>query len=84
MTEPLLILAVLALGFAAGRLFPALWADRLSWAIRRRAPRRCASCGAWGRTGNMRSARHRTAGWVRVCARCYAEHYTPFTPFSKE
>ena len=79
MTEPLLILAVLALGFFAGLLFPDLWKDRLGWEVQRRTPRRCAECGAWCWTSGMESARHKLAGWVRVCPRCYAEHYKPFS-----
>ena len=79
MTDPLPLLVIFAIGFVAGRMFPALWADRLLWAIKRRTPRRCPSCGVWCWTGDMEMARHKLAGWVRVCHRCYTQHYTPFS-----
>lgn len=80
-TERLLLLVAIgfALGYATGRMIPVLWATRLRWAIQDHTPRRCAECGRWCWTGDTERARHKLAGWVRVCQRCYAEHYKPFS-----
>jgi hypothetical protein len=72
------ILSAFLLGILLGRL--RLWRLRMwSYRITDRLPARCPACKTWHVRHDMIPARHRAAGWVRICQQCYDSEYTPYT-----
>ena len=77
--DPAVIIAAFLLGFLVGRIPSTSWWSSLRWEIKRRTPHRCPQCGKWQTYGHMAGARHRTAGWIRLCQDCHKDLFNPLT-----
>lgn len=49
------------------------------WKTKNLVPRRCPVCGKWYPTEKLLYAKHRTAGFVRICKSCWDDQYMPFS-----
>lgn len=71
------IVVAFCLGYLARVALSSSEFSQLRWRIASCLPRRCPSCGAWRQKRNMHPAKHKVAGWIRLCDDCYNEQYSP-------
>lgn len=73
-----IVLAFL-LGLVLGTVLQPWRLRQWQWHLNRLMPKQCPVCRTWHKTGDLIHTKHRAAGFVAICKRCWDEQYTPFT-----